>query len=94
MNKFNRPRGNAVKQRKIKLRSTKKRSHVKEKASSLRVKVGGQRTGKSERRRQKAERAALRTAIAQGKVDLDMADLIPEAAQGPEGHAAAAEVEQ
>lgn len=45
MNKFNRPRGNAVKQRKIKLRSTKKRSHVKEKAASLRVKVGGQRTG-------------------------------------------------
>ena len=45
MNKFNRPRGNAIKQRKIKLRSTKKRSHVKEKDAAKKLQVGGKRTG-------------------------------------------------
>lgn len=45
MNKFNRPRGNAVKQRKINKRSAKKRSHVKEKDAVNKLKVAGQRTG-------------------------------------------------
>lgn len=45
MNKFNRPCGNAVKQKKIKQRNVKKRSHVKEKAAQLKLRVSGQRTG-------------------------------------------------
>ena len=50
--------------------------------------------GKSERRRLKAERASLRKAIALGEVDLDMADLIPDPAQGQEEAATAAPIEQ
>lgn len=46
--------------------------------------------GKSERRRLKAQRASLRRAIASGEVDLDMADLIPDPAQGSEALAAQA----
>ena len=45
MNKFNRPRGNAVKQKKIKQRNVNKRSHVKEKAAQQKLRVSGQRTG-------------------------------------------------
>ncbi|CAL8470529.1 g10071 [Coccomyxa elongata] len=78
MNKFNRPRGNAVKQKKIKQRNVKKRSHVKEKADQLKLRVSGQRTGKSEKRRLKAQAKSLRKAVALGEVDLEMADLIPE----------------
>ncbi|BDA45871.1 hypothetical protein COCOBI_07-6580 [Coccomyxa sp. Obi] len=78
MNKFNRPRGNAVKQKKIKQRNVKKRSHVKEKAAQQKLRVSGRRTGKSERRRLKAQTKSLRKAVALGEVDLEMADLIQE----------------
>lgn len=45
MNKFNRPRGNAVKQRKIKQRAAKKRSGTREKNKLHKVQVSAKRTG-------------------------------------------------
>jgi hypothetical protein len=75
MNKFNRPRGNAVKQRKINKRSAKKRSHVKAKDAVNKLKVAGQRTGLLSNCDTLRQEMGVRSAL--GNVDTAVLDYLP-----------------